>query len=689
VYIDKKRNSNIKNDNPLTYILPRKNEVWINDNSVKTCYNCKISFGITLRKHHCRLCGRIFCYKCSKYHVKIPEVLKTDKIANIVTWNEYAKSYISNINDNNYKQRVCSNCNNVINEVNRVNAIMTMFMNMGISIKTLKKLCQVCKLWNNASNCCLSIFKDIQYKLPCDNYTKFEKNILQRNVKYFNVHSRYILHLIKICETMDELKNIVNILSNPKKVTCWSMMCSKSCKKKPTFSDAVVILDNVYRRDIYDGLLIKLALKFMTGKQNELICHMPFLVYHLRHDIDDILSEYLFARALKNSKILNNLYWELKLYSDDKYHIENYDKLLKKIRTKMNADIIEKLSEGQAFIKTIERISSDIWVNHKKYEDIKNDFILPKSTVNPLDIDIFIDKILIDEIKMKDSASRPLLIPCEKKDGSTYNMLYKIDDIRKDQTIINIIRLADILVERDEGIKLETKTYNVMPTSKNKGFIEIIDNADTIYHIKEKLQTTILNYIIEGNEDKPINEYRDILVKSMATYCVISYLMGIGDRHLDNIMVCKDGNLFHIDFGYIIGEDPKMSDPGIRITTDMIDAIGGFTSKRYPEFKKLCNIIFNCMRKNIDIFIVMLMLLPKVSSIKLTEDEIRERTIKRFAPSESYEEAELHFINQLECDTYAHKIIDFCHYHSKEKTINGVMDTFTSVVSSITSLFYL
>ena len=40
-------------------------EFWIDERTCKSCYECDVMFSLFVRKHHCRMCGRVFCGACS------------------------------------------------------------------------------------------------------------------------------------------------------------------------------------------------------------------------------------------------------------------------------------------------------------------------------------------------------------------------------------------------------------------------------------------------------------------------------------------------------------------------------------------------------------------------------------------------------------------------------------------------
>lgn len=49
-----------------------KNPHWVPDDATRICHGCKKAFGIMFRRHHCRICGRIFCETCSSKRATAP-----------------------------------------------------------------------------------------------------------------------------------------------------------------------------------------------------------------------------------------------------------------------------------------------------------------------------------------------------------------------------------------------------------------------------------------------------------------------------------------------------------------------------------------------------------------------------------------------------------------------------------------
>lgn len=65
--------------------IPRRSEpanvsrdFWMPDQSCRVCYECDTQFTLFNRRHHCRLCGRVFCAKCT--HNWIPTRPSTQNI---------------------------------------------------------------------------------------------------------------------------------------------------------------------------------------------------------------------------------------------------------------------------------------------------------------------------------------------------------------------------------------------------------------------------------------------------------------------------------------------------------------------------------------------------------------------------------------------------------------------------------
>ena len=101
-------------------------------------------------------------------------------------------------------------------------------------------------------------------------------------------------------------------------------------------------------------------------------------------------------------------------------------------------------------------------------------------------------------------------------------------------------------------------------------------------------------------------EVMDNYVKSCAGYCVLTYLLGVGDRHLDNLLLHQNGHFFHCDYSFILGNDPKKYLP-MRITEDMVHGMGGRESDHYALFLSLAGATFIALRRHENVRVILSM----------------------------------------------------------------------------------
>jgi len=131
--------------------------------------------------------------------------------------------------------------------------------------------------------------------------------------------------------------------------------------------------------------------------------------------------------------------------------------------------------------------------------------------------------------------------------------------------------------------------------------LEFVENSSTIASILKDYGNDIQNFFRKNHpqEGAPYGIDPSVLntfVRSCAGYCVITYLLCIGDRHLDNLLITTSGKLFHIDFGFV-GHDPKPYPPPMKLCSEMVAAMGGEDSVAFTLFKQFCVTAYNILRK--------------------------------------------------------------------------------------------
>ena len=58
------------------------------------------------------------------------------------------------------------------------------------------------------------------------------------------------------------------------------------------------------------------------------------------------------------------------------------------------------------------------------------------------------------------------------------------------------------------------------------------------------------------------------------SYCIVSYLVQVKDRHNGNILLDNEGHLIHIDYGFILSASPKnlgFENSPFKLTPEFVD----------------------------------------------------------------------------------------------------------------------
>jgi hypothetical protein len=270
-------------------------------------------------------------------------------------------------------------------------------------------------------------------------------------------------------------------------------------------------------------------------------------------------------------------------------------------------------------------------------------------------------------------------------------LLYKHDDdLRQEAFAVQFIRTCDNILKAS-GLDMMLLTFHCVPVGTRRGFVEWVPGSVPLSEICQPFAGSLLAENRRNSSDddsvppmfakasltkyeslrrlqqseslrrlgggskpavhgsmanNPVQDYlrsvaydhdaaymirkevMDTYVKSSAGYCVITYILGVGDRHLDNLLLHQSGSFFHCDFSFILGQDPKKYLP-MRITEDMVGGMGGRDSDNFAKFLSLAGAAFLALRhpENVRMLLSMVRmmeaaLLPDVSENQPIQEAI-------------------------------------------------------------------
>lgn len=246
--------------------------------------------------------------------------------------------------------------------------------------------------------------------------------------------------------------------------------------------------------------------------------------------------------------------------------------------------------------------------------------------------------------------NQPKRIQCLCSDGKSYAQLLKgEDDLHQDAVMQQVFTMMNDMLSKSTATRKENllvRTYIIVPLSKRSGILEWCSNTiplaeylagqnnvhqryhpedDTPQMCRRKLRDAhdqklssekkyelfkqmcsklnpALQYFFYENFLSPgvFYERRLAFAHSLATNSMIGYILGIGDRHVGNILLDKhSGELIFIDFGIAFEQGKMLPTPELvpfRLTRDFVAALGATGVE--GVFRESCEKTLQVLREN-------------------------------------------------------------------------------------------
>ncbi|XP_029429703.1 phosphatidylinositol 4-phosphate 3-kinase C2 domain-containing subunit beta isoform X2 [Rhinatrema bivittatum] len=408
----------------------------------------------------------------------------------------------------------------------------------------------------------------------------------------------------------------------------------------------------------------------------ELLDYLPQLVQALKYEcyLDSPLVRFLLKRAICDLRVTHYFFWLLKDGLKDSQFSIRYQYLLAALLCCCGKGLREEFDRQCWLVNTLSKLAQKVreatpssrqMILREGLDDVKQFFSINGSCRLPLSPSLLVKGIVPRDCSYFNSNAVPLKLSFQNVDplGENIRVIFKCgDDLRQDMLTLQMIRIMN-KIWIQEGLDMRMVIFRCFSTGRGRGMVEMIPNSETLRKIQ------VEDGVTGSFKDRPLadwlqkhnpaeEEYEKAVenfIYSCAGCCVATYVLGICDRHNDNIMLKTSGHMFHIDFGRFLGHaqmfgNIKRDRAPFVFTSDMAYVINGGDkpSSRFHDFVDLCCQAYNLIRKHTHLFLNLLGLMLSCGIPELSDLEDLKYVYDALRPQDSEADATTYFTRLIE-----------------------------------------
>lgn len=355
--------------------------------------------------------------------------------------------------------------------------------------------------------------------------------------------------------------------------------------------------------------------------------YVPQIVQSLRFDSKGYVERFIIETARVSQQFAHQIIWNMlaNSYKDEDSTIPDS---LKPVLDRTQKEIVSKLDKRDywfyekefGFFNEVTSISGKLkpYIKKSKAEKkLKIDEEMAKIKIEP---DVYLpsnpDGVVVDINRksgkpLQSHAKAPFMATFKiRKEVKTVDdegnedrhtiekwqsAIFKVgDDCRQDVLALQLISVFRT-IWANAGLDLFVYPYRVTATAPGCGVIDVLPNSISRDMLGREAVNGLYEYFTTkfGPENSvEFQHARNNLIRSLAAYSIISYLLQFKDRHNGNIMYDDQGHILHIDFGFcfdIVPGGVKFEVAPFKLTHEMVLVLGGSSeTQAFKWFEELC-----------------------------------------------------------------------------------------------------